>query len=269
MPDSEVAQRAREAAARVCAVELLERSQVYDDVTVPAATSRDWLVAVALTARQRRHMQAVITLADRDLSIEAEIIVRTMFEFYVRQKWLLLDPPLHRLLWLRDEISRRFTIDREVREWADTNDETVEILRPDRRELFERQRAEIDEQLDVIVAERELEERPSYPSLLQQADATGDIIDYSLAYRIDSQSAAHPSAMALQNLMIELPEGAIQVRAEPAPGKRLNVYAAGAIRLHGALTMTGVLIPQLRIDGLEEILATLVQIGAQTRDAAA
>jgi hypothetical protein len=259
------ARRELEGAARVCALRLLDLSEVYDDVTVPAATSRDWLVVVALTARQRRHMQAVIALADRELFIEAEIVVRTMFEFFIRQKWLLLDPSLHRLLWLRDEITRRFTIDREAREWAQANNETLEILTPEGRELFERQLAEINEQLDAIVAARGLDARPRYPSLIDQAVATDDMIDYTLTYRIDSQSAAHPSAMAIQNLMLQLPDDAIQIRNEPPPGKRLNVYAAGALRLHHALAMTGHVIPQLRLDDLDEILAKLAELGRQTR----
>jgi hypothetical protein len=223
-------------------------------------------VVVGLTARQRRHMQAVIALADAELFIEAEIVVRTMFEVFVRQKWLLLDPPLHRLLWLRDEFGRRFTIDREAREWGQANNETVEILTAESRELFERQLAEINEQLDAIVAERGLDGRPRYPSLIEQAVATGDMIDYTLAYRIDSHSAAHPSAMAVQNLMLQLPDGAIQVRNEPPPGKRLHVYAAGALRLHHALLMTGDLIPQLQLDGLDQIYTRLAEVGRQTRE---
>jgi hypothetical protein len=101
---------------------------------------------------------------------------------------------------------------------------------------------------------------------IEQAEATDDMIDYTLAYRIDSQSAAHPSVMAVQNLMVELPDEAIQILNEPPPGKRLNVYAAGALRLHHALAMTGELIPQLRLDGLDEILASLVEIGTQLRE---
>jgi hypothetical protein len=96
--------------------------------------------------------------------------------------------------------------------------------------------------------------------------ATDDMIDYTLAYRIDSQSAAHPSSLAVQSLMVELPDGAIQVRNEPPAGKRLNVYAAGALRLHHALAMTGHVIPQLRLDGLDEIHTRLAQIGKQTRE---
>lgn len=93
--------------------------------------------------------------------MEAEIVVRTMFEFFVRQKWLLLDPELHRLLWLRDDIQRRFTIDRETREWAEANDREIEILRPDVRERLEGSRERIDARIAEIAAERGLDRLPT------------------------------------------------------------------------------------------------------------
>jgi hypothetical protein len=91
-----------------------------------------------------------------------------MFEFSVRLKWLLLDVELNRPLWLRDDIQRRFTIDRETREWAEENDREIEILRPDVRESLERTRDQIDARLDELAGERGLDRRPTYPGLEQQ-----------------------------------------------------------------------------------------------------
>jgi hypothetical protein len=51
---------------------------------------------------------------------------------------------VHRLLWLRQDIERRFLIDRETREWAEQNDREIEILRPDVRKRLEHVRDHID-----------------------------------------------------------------------------------------------------------------------------
>ncbi len=224
----------RRAGARECALRLLELSRIYENVTVPRSSPDERAIVVALVARQRSHLNAIIQLADAGLALEAEIIDRTMFEFFVRQKWILLDAVLHRLLWLRDDIQRRFTIDRETREWAAANNRQVEILRPDVRERLERAREEIDARITQIADQRGLDEPPTYPGLQGQATATGNRIDYSLGYRLNSQGAAHPNALALENLLQQLPGGDLRVLAEPAPDNRLNVYGTGAVYLHEA-----------------------------------
>jgi hypothetical protein len=80
------------------------------------------------------------------------------------------DIDMHRLLWLRQDIERRFLIDRETREWAEQNDREIEILRPDVPKRLEHVRDHIDERLDEIVAEHGLDRGPTYPgtSMLEQ-----------------------------------------------------------------------------------------------------
>ena len=236
---------------------MLELSRIYESVTVPPACPKVWPAIVALVARQRRHMQAVLNLGDAGLYLEAEIVVRTMFEFFIRQKWLHSDPELHRLLWFHDDIQRRFTIDRTVRR-STANDATpTEILRPDVRESLERTRDEIEKKLAEIAAERALDRIPTYPQLEAQAIQVGEELAYNLAYRMDSQSAAHPSTLGLENLARLLPDGGIEVLAEPEPENRLDVYGTGAVYLREALLMAGEEIPQLRVDGLENLAERL------------
>jgi hypothetical protein len=249
-----------EAEARACGRQLLELSEVYENVTVPQACPDEWPITVAIVARQRRHLQAVITLADAGLFLEAEIVNRTMFEFFIRQKWLLLDADLHRLLWLRDDINYRFTIDRETREWAEANGQQVEILRPDVRANLEQACDRINERVTAITAERALARAPTYPALVQQASAVGNRIDYSLGYRLGSQSAAHPSALGLENMLRRIEGAGVRVLPEPLPQNRLNVYGIGAIYLHEALHLAGELIPQLRIDDLADIAEQLAEL---------
>lgn len=87
----------------------------------------------------------------------------------------------------------------------------------------------------------------------EQAEAVGNEIDYSLGYRLDSQSAAHPRVLALQTLAEAPPDGSIRIVAEPAPDDRLNVYGTGSVYLFEALELAGELIPQLWIEGLDEM----------------
>jgi Family of unknown function (DUF5677) len=254
------------AGARECALRLLEMSRVYEDVTVPAGSPDSCAIVVAIVARQRSHLKAIIQLADAGLALEAEVIDRTMFEFFVRQKWILIDAELHRLLWLRDDIQRRFLIDRETREWAEANNRQIEILRPDVRERLEEERDEITARIAELADERGLDDLPTYPGLQGQATATGNGIDYSLGYRLHSQGAAHPNALALENLLEQLPGGGVRVLAEPAPDNRLNVYGTGAVYLHEALYWAGELIPQLEIDGLDAVGARLTELAIMRVD---
>jgi Family of unknown function (DUF5677) len=217
------------AAARECAQALLDASRVYENVRIPPGAPPEFPVIVALVARQRSHLKAVIALADAGLNIEAEIIDRTMFEFMIRLKWLLLDLELHLVLWKLNDIDYRFTLDREVREWADANQREMAVLRPDFREELERFRGDLTRRLAEITVERGLEREPTYPHLKAQAEAVGQTVEYALAYRLDSQSAAHPSVLALQNLVRQLPDGTIEVFAEPESENRLNVYGTGSV----------------------------------------
>ena len=165
------AQREREERARAWALRLLEISAMYDDVVVPAGSpQREWPVVVAMIARQRRLLRALVELADADLFTESQIIARTMLEFRIRLEWLLLDAPLNLLLWVRKEIDSRFTIDRETREWAREHGSNAEILRSQTRERLERERAEGEKLIAGIAAERGPGFKAHYPSLKQQAE---------------------------------------------------------------------------------------------------
>jgi hypothetical protein len=58
----------------------------------------------------------------------------------------------------------------------------------------------------------------------------------------------------------------VRLLAEPLPDNRLNVYGTAAVYLHEALFMAGALIPQLRIEGLEEITAELGELSVMRVD---
>jgi hypothetical protein len=78
---------------------------------------------------------------------------------------------------------------------------------------------------------------------------------------MDSHSAAHPSALALENLLRQLPDGGVEVLPEPKPENRLDAYSTGAIYLREALMMASEMIPQLQIDGIEEVAGGFARDG--------
>jgi hypothetical protein len=159
-----------------------------------------------------------------------------MFEFMVRLKWLLLDLEVNLILWKLNDINYRLTLDREVREWADANQRQMEILQPAFRDELKRLRDDLTGQLADIGEARGLERVHNYPSLKAQAEEVGQTVEYSLAYRLDSQSAAHPSVLAIQNLARQLPDGTIEIFAatpQPGPGSSYAQAATSARRSSG------------------------------------
>jgi hypothetical protein len=126
-------------------------------------------------------------------------------------------------------------------------------------------------QLDRLQQQPGLERPPPYPNLRDQATAVGLGFAYSLAYRFDSQSAAHPSAMAIEQLFEDRPDlGGIRLLPEPPPERGYaDSYGAGAFILGDALASAAVLIPELRLDGFDEVAARLDTLRGTARDAAA
>lgn len=93
---------------------------------------------------------------------------------------------------------------------------------------------------------------------------------YSLAYRFDSQSAAHPSAMAIEQLFEDRPDlGGIRLLPEPPPERGYaDPYGVGAFTLRDALASAADLIPELRLAGFDEVTARLDTVRPGPEDAA-
>ena len=138
-------------------------------------------------------------------------------------------------------------------------------MRPDVRQAYETNLTRIEQELAQLQAQLPLDRAPRFPTLREQAIAAGVGFEYSLAYRFDSQSAAHPSAMAVEQLMEDRPDlGGVQLLVEP-PSDRgyADPYSVAAFILSEALVAAGDLVPELVVDGLREIQARLIELMQQ------
>jgi Family of unknown function (DUF5677) len=253
----------QEEVARKCGLRLLEISGIYEQGVVGYEAGHETLSIGGLVARQRRLLRAAYLLADEGQRLEASIMLRAMLEFLIRQKWLESDPGLHFVLWAADDLRARLRIDRELRENApDAHDAALEVMEPEVRQLYAREFARMREQLEVLQAERGLDRLPSYPTLREQAEAVGMGTSYSLAYRFDSLSAAHPSPMAIEQLFEDRPDlGGIRLMPEPPPGRTYaDPYSVGAFILRDALAAAAALVPEFQLDGFDEIVGRLEEV---------
>jgi hypothetical protein len=239
-----------EAVARECGLRLLELSTIYERGVVRHEAGPATLAIVGLVARQRRLLRGGYLLADSGQRLEASILLRTMLEFLIRQLWLQSDPPLNYVLWALDDLRARLRIDREVRGQApEAHGEALAVLEPEMREEYERSLEEMHSELDRLRERLGLERVPAYPNLREQAEAVGLGFSYSLAYRFDSLGAAHPSAMAVEQLFEPHPEG-VRVLPEPPPERGYaDPYGVGAFILRDALAHAAEQVPELRLAG--------------------
>lgn len=257
--------------ARACGLRLLELSGIYERGVVRYEAGHETLAIAGLVARQRRLMRAAYLLADSEQRLEASIMLRAMLEFLIRQKWLELDPGLRYVLWAIDDLNARLRIDREIREQdADAHEEAVEIMQPEMRTQYERELVRMRDQLTLLQERLGLDKPPLYPNLREQAIAVGLGFSYSLAYRFDSQSAAHPSAMAIEQLFRDRPDlGGIELLPEPPPERGYaDPYGVGAFILRDALASAAALVPELQLAGFDEVAAQLDQLHPQPNEQA-
>jgi hypothetical protein len=250
-----------ETIARECGLRLLELSTIYERGVVRHEAGPETLGIVGLVARQRRLLRGAFMLADAGQRLEASILLRAMLEFLIRQLWLQANPAVNYRLWAIDDLVARLRIDREIRELApEAHGDALQVMRPETRLEYERALQRMQEELEGLREQAGFELAPRYPNLREQAEAVGLGFSYSLAYRFDSLSAAHPSAMAVEQLFEPHPEG-VRVLPEPPPERGYaEPYGVGALILRDALAHAAEQIPELRVDGLDEVAAELERV---------
>jgi hypothetical protein len=140
-----------ETLARHCGLQLLELSGLYERGIVRYEAGHETLAIAGLVGRQRRLLRAAYLLADVDQRLEASIMLRAMLEFLIRQRWLQLDPGLHYVLWVIEDLKARLRIDREVREQdRAAHEDAIEIMQPEIREPYERELDRMRNELDGL-----------------------------------------------------------------------------------------------------------------------
>jgi hypothetical protein len=116
-------------------------------------------------------------------------------------RWLQVDPDLHYVLWAAADLKARLTIDREVREQAEEEHaEAVDLMEPNVREQYVQALKKMEAQIDEA-RQRLAGRRLRLPSFEQRAREAGLPFAYSLAYRYDSITGAHPTPHAIEQLL--------------------------------------------------------------------
>lgn len=94
------------------------------------------------------------------------------------------------------------------------------------------------------------------PGFRVRADVGGASDIYSLTYRFDSNSAAHPNPLALEQFLEARPDG-IVIRAMPS-APRPDPYVVGAVLLATLLDLAGERLDQDELrPGLDQIRVRL------------
>jgi Family of unknown function (DUF5677) len=219
---------------QACGIALLGASKAFDRLGVAPEAGRETLAILGLVGRCRRLVRAAYELADRAMDLEAQILIRVLLEYGITVRWLVVNPHLHFRQWAIADIEKRFTIDREIQEFGE---ETV--LTEESRAQFERRLEDFRRECGAASTK--------LPPLQERARQTGESLSYSMAYRYDSQSGAHPTPLAAEALVSLDPEGrGSLITAEPTDWMALNVYAAGAFMLLDVLDAAGAL-PELAL----------------------
>lgn len=239
--------------ARQCGERLLALTAEYEHLRLPANTEIPLVIELALVARGRHLLRGAHLVADRGDDLGATLFLRSLNECAMTFAWLMIDNELGSLVMRGDEIRQRLNhhrafakVERNQRRAAKRRgDPVTPLARGDNLGLLSRADVRRFTRLDAEVRSK-ARALPNYSKRLKRLGASIASVPsfetrakksknpwlYEAAYRFDSNSAAHPSLLGLQQFVEE--EGAeIVVKSAPA-GLRPDPYAAGAV-LMGAL----------------------------------
>lgn len=246
---------------------------VYEDFVVPRFEGRlrrrklppHIGPTIALVARQRRFLRAAYALADQALSLEAEALLRSLFDFLVCQEWLALDPEHNLALLVKYDQAWKASWQREIKEIIPQIEQTA------RARLSDAQRKEVAQYEAALPGvledvERAIGDRPSQlPSIRERARAT----ELDFLYLVTYKSASHLSHSSIYAIdaLSEMTESGVRVTAVPPPHREpRGIYVRGGLLLREALDHAGRQWARLRIDAVERIGSRLEEIQRRRLD---
>jgi hypothetical protein len=211
--------------ARAAGLDLWHASHQYGKTLVYAEAGLATMVMVGMVARSRAFLRAAYALADDGYELEAMLQVRALNEYAITLHWLIDDADYNALLLAIDNLRSLLLIDEEVSALP----EAVPILTDAKRAEYESERDRLKGKLLAMSVEGD--ERPDkLPSMFDRAKAAKMLWNYSLAYRADSQGAAHPTIWAFEQFVEVAPDGrGLIVHDKVAPGRPITSPYKGAV----------------------------------------
>jgi Family of unknown function (DUF5677) len=239
--------------------ELLDVTRGYENLVVPRGLGPTDTATLALVARARHLLQRAYEVADAGDDLAAAILMRSITESVFTLAWVNKDPELAGIVWMLDEIRTRLNQHKEVARLernalrrARRRGEAVAALpagqshglltRTKVRELRRlrdetRARAQRLPRYRARLNKLKVDQLARMPSFEKRADVGDAEMIYSLTYRFDSNSAAHPNPLALEQFL-EGRNADIVIRATPS-GARPDPYVVGAVLLLALVELAG------------------------------
>jgi Family of unknown function (DUF5677) len=267
--------------ARAAGERLLELTRAYDNLVVPAGLGVTPLAVLGLVGRARYLLRVAYRLADTGDVAAAALPIRAITESVLTLGWFNRDPELAESVWMLDELRTRLSHHKEVadeerrqRARARRRGEPVEQLEPG-ASLGLLTRAKVREYRRI---EREVRQRVQglprlarrkkrllvkqiarMPRFADRAKVAGMPWVYSFAYRFDSNAAAHPTPLTIEQFLEVRPEGiAILPNAR---GVRPDPYYVAAQLMWAMLELAGRHVDQTELEpGILEVREELERI---------
>jgi hypothetical protein len=273
---SAISREAREAGER-----LLELTRGYENLVVPRGLGVAPLAVLGIVARARALLRVAERLADSGDAAAAALPVRAITESVLTLGWFDKDPELAEAVWMLDELRTRLSHHKEVaneerrqRARARRRGEPVLVL-PSGASLGLLTRAKVREYRRLEREQRQRVQKlprlarrkkrlrvtriSKMPSFADRAKVAGMPWVYSFAYRFDSNAAAHPTPLTIEQFLEERPEG-ILIRSS-AGGPRPDPYYVAAQLMWALLELAGRHVDQTELaPGLEEVRAELERL---------
>lgn len=273
--------------ARECGIRLLELTSPYDNLVVERGLGVFTLAVLGLVARGRHLLRSAYIAADHGDALGAAILTRGITESVLLLAWLNKDPEVGEAVWMLDDIRTTLSHHKEVadeerrqRRKAQRAGETVEPVTPGRSlGLLDRTAVRLRKKLKDETRERmvSLPRRASrlrrmqvsrvseVPSFAKRAKVAGMPWVYSLAYRFDSNAAAHPTPLAVGRFLEERGEG-VEIRSS-AGGSFPDPYYVPARLFAALLELAGKRVDQSEVlrPGFEDVVSRLNEISVSLR----
>jgi hypothetical protein len=194
---------------------LLQGGSTFDKAAAPID-----IVLVTFAARGRRLLHAAFRLIDAGEESEAAPLLRVLHEYVIVTTWLLLDPDKHAPGWAIDDLTQRAVAAEKTAEDKDLDAETRKTIAAIGKDARS-QLTKVKEQMG--------DEAIEPPPLEQMAKQAGLGFPYSFAYRLQSQSDVHATALAIDKTLEQTSEGLV---LRDKPGLGLGEFDSYQIAAH-------------------------------------
>lgn len=241
-------------AARHLGNRLLELTSGYEHIRLQHDAEIPLLIEIGLVSRARHMVRATHLAADRGDDFTATLSLRALNESAMTLAWLMLDRELGSLLMRIDEVRTRLShhqefakVERNKRRATRRRGDHVDPVAPggslgllDRGSVRDFRKLEADlrdeartlPKFNARMTTLGAESLNRVPSFKARAYRSGNPWLYTAAYRFDSNSAAHPTLLGLQQF-VHVIGGEFVIRDSPI-GPRPDPYDGAAI-LFGAV----------------------------------